>query len=116
MRFSVEVKRLKDSTMYVCHGCLEQGRSSEYLFNLLTRADQKDVIVDVAELRVEQNGLHVLALSWQFLSSTRRRLFLENAPEALLEDLRNQYGVVPFRHDSETSRVAAARAVNGSSL
>src|ERR1700757_4895243 len=99
MQFSVEVKRLKEGTMYVCRGYLRQGKSSEYLFNLLTRRDQKVVIVDMAELSVEDSGLAVLALSWQFLTGSNRRLMLQNAPPGLVEDLLTRHGVaIAERH------------------
>jgi hypothetical protein len=94
MQFTVEVKRLKEGTLYICRGYLQQGNSSEYLFNLLTRPDQKDVIIDVAELTVERSGLPVLALCSKFVSASHRRFLLQHAPDGLVQELRACHGVI----------------------
>jgi hypothetical protein len=114
MQFSVEVKRLKEGTLYICRGYLQQGGSSEYLFNLLTRPDPKDVIIDVSELTVETSGLPVLALCSQYLTAARRRLFLQHAPEGLVQDLRLHHGVLLPERTPTRQAAAAAKAVNGS--
>jgi hypothetical protein len=112
MHLSVEVKRLKEGTLYICRGYLQPGESSDYLFNLLTRPDQKDVIVDLGELSVETGALPVLALCSHYLAGANRRLILDHAPESVLEGLRVHHGVLLPQRIAD--RPAAAKAVNGS--
>jgi hypothetical protein len=112
MQFSVEVKRLKEGTLYICRGHLQQGNSSEYLFNLLTRPDQKDVIIDVAELNVERSGLPVLALCSKFVFASHRRFLLQHAPDGLVQDLRACHGVILSEQTPAQPAAVAAKAVN----
>lgn len=116
MQFSVEVKRLKKGTLYVCRGVLEQGKSLDYMFQLLTRPSERTVILDVAELTVEDTGLHVLAISSEFLLASNRHLFLLNAPKAMLQRLRDQHGTAIPEWESPSQRQVGAKAVSGAAL
>ena len=113
MQFSVEVKRLKEGTFYCCRGFLGKGPASDYLFQLLTRPDERNLIVDVAELTIEDSGLHVFVVSSEFLLASGRHLFLLNAPKALLEQLRDQHATVIPQWSSPSQPAAVAKAVNG---
>jgi len=89
MRLSVEVKRQKGISVFLCRGCLLQGETSDYLFNLLTRSNRHDVILDLASLTTfDRAGLQTVILSSSFLAAYHRRLFLRHAPSNLLEHMR----------------------------
>jgi anti-anti-sigma regulatory factor len=89
MHLSVEVKRQSGRNVYVCRGKLVEESASEYLFDLLTRSQDRDVIVDVADVTgIDEAGLRAIALSCQFLTCSGTRVFLRHAPSNLLEHLR----------------------------
>jgi anti-anti-sigma regulatory factor len=91
MQLSVEVKDQSDTAVLACRGEIVQGRESDYLFALVTRPDQRDVILDVeAVTRVDDAGLLIILLCYEFLVSSDRRLFLRNPSLEMLEGLRRR--------------------------
>jgi anti-anti-sigma regulatory factor len=89
MHLSIEAKRQSGSSVYVCRGKLVEGSASEYLFDLLTRSQHRDVILDLADVTaIDEAGLRAVALSCQFLTGSGGRLFLRHAPSDLVEHLR----------------------------
>jgi anti-anti-sigma regulatory factor len=93
MYLSVEVKRQSGSNMYICRGKLLEGTEADYLFDLLTRSQHQDVIVDIGEVTAfDEAGLCAIAMSCQLLSLSGSRLFLDGAPSDLLEHLRKRHG------------------------
>jgi anti-anti-sigma regulatory factor len=113
MELSVEVKQHRRSSLYVCRGNLRGGSASEYLFDLLTRSHDHDVIVDVSEIaEFGEAGLRAIALSCHVLSYSQRRLFLRSAPSAILEQLRSRHSASVL----EWPDAGAPRLSNGASV
>jgi anti-anti-sigma regulatory factor len=88
MQLSVEVRNLTGNTVFVCHGQVVKGQASDYLLELITRPDRQDVILDMEAVSViDDMGITAIILGHQLLSAAHRRLFLRNAPAALLDSL-----------------------------
>lgn len=116
MQLSVEVKRQSGASVYVCRGKLVHGTASDYLFDLLTRSHDQDVIVDLAEVAAfDEAGLRVLALSCRLLASSQRRFMLRDAPLNIIESLRNRYGVPVLEWPTTHPATLAASVSNRSS-
>jgi anti-anti-sigma regulatory factor len=93
MQLSIEVKRQRGASVYICRGQLLRGVATEYLFDLLTRSHEQDVIVDLAEVTAfDEDGLRAIALSCRLLASSQKRLLLRCAPLYIVERLRTTYG------------------------
>jgi anti-anti-sigma regulatory factor len=91
MQLSVEVNNLSDAMLLVCRGEIVQGPESDYLFALATRADRRDVVLDVGSVTaIDQAGLLVILLSYALLVASERRLFLRNPSPEMLERLRRE--------------------------
>ena len=113
MRLSVEVKRQDGRNVYVCRGKLVEGSASEYLFDLLTRSQERDVILDVADVTaIDEAGLRAIALSCQFLTCSQARLFLRHAPSDLLEHLRKRHGAPVLEWPAARAATLAAGVSN----
>ncbi len=97
MQLSVEVNNSHDVAVLVCRGQILQGESSEYLFALATRPDQRDVVLDVEAVSgIDEAGFFVILVCYQLLSAAKRRLFLRNPSSDVLEGLRRtQLDVLP---------------------
>lgn len=116
MQLSVEVKRQSGSTVYLCRGKLVRGAASEYLFDLLTRSSDQDVIVDFAEVTsFDGDGLRAVAVSCQLLAFSEKRLFLRHAPSDFVERLRNGHGAPVLEWPSPRPATLAASVSNRSS-
>src|SRR5215831_10355238 len=91
MQLSVEVTSLNDAAVLICRGEIVQGAESDYLFALATRPDKRDVIVDMgAVTRVDEAGLFVILLCYEYVVASDRRLFLRNPSLEVLEGLRRR--------------------------
>ena len=115
MALSVEVKRLGGKTVYVCRGHLVQGQPSEYLFDLITRSDHHDVILDLGEVAcIDQSGIEILALSCQFLGALGKSLFFSRTSSDALLGVRKCCSSPVLEWPQVRSSAAAAAAVNRS--
>src|SRR5215475_7512525 len=91
MQLSVEVNSCRDASVLVCRGKIVQGPESDYLFGLVTRPDQRDVILDIEGVAsVDDAGLFVILLCYEYLVSNDRRLFLRNPSIEVLDGLRRR--------------------------
>ncbi len=89
MELSVEVNQANGIATFICRGSLVRGQESDYLFDLVTRPDYRDVVLDVGGLSIfDWDGLSTLVLCHELLSSTNRKLFLRNPATELLLELR----------------------------
>lgn len=89
MELSVEVVNEANSTpTFICRGKLIRGQESDYLFDLVTRPDKRDVVLDVEGLDAfDKDGLSTIVLCHELLSLTHRRLFLRHASTEMLAEL-----------------------------
>jgi len=89
MDLSVEVVNEANSTpTFICRGKLIRGQESDYLFDLVTRPDKRDVVLDVEGLDAfDKDGLSTIVLCHELLSLTQRRLLLRNASTEMLAEL-----------------------------
>lgn len=116
MQLSVEVKGRSGISIYLCRGKLVHGAASDYLFDLLTRSYDQDVIVDVAEVAAfDEAGLRALALSCRLLASSQRRFLLRHAPAPVVERLRSHYGAPVLEWSTTHPATLAASVSNRSS-
>jgi anti-anti-sigma regulatory factor len=91
MELSIEVKRWKHATVLTCRGMIVQGQASDYLFDLVTRPDRRDVVLDMQSVtKVDEAGIFVIVLCYELLTASKRRLFLRNASPEILDGLRRQ--------------------------
>lgn len=106
MRLSVEVSKPKGNVVFACIGQIVKGPESQYLFDLLSRPDRGNVIVDLQRVTAcDEGGASVLVLCRKLLSACHRKLLVRNAPGSILELLK---GSRANKHKS-TDFVAATR-------
>lgn len=116
MQLSVEVKRQSRASVYICRGQLLRGAASEYLFDLLTRSHEQDVIVDVKEVTAfDEDGLRAIALSCRLLASSQKRLLLQHAPADIVGRLRTTYGAPVLEQPTARPATRAASVSSQSS-
>lgn len=85
MELSIEVNQASGTSTFICRGKLVRGQESDYLFDLVTRPDNRDVVLDVEQLDAfDRDGLSTIVLCHELLSLTNRRLLLRNASSELL--------------------------------
>jgi anti-anti-sigma regulatory factor len=98
---SVDLKVLRNGCLLVCRGDVLGAKEADYLFNLLTREDKGDVILDLAAVNsVGDEGLSVIALAYEMLMSVKRRLFLRNPSRELVTALRERHLDTIFETES----------------
>jgi anti-anti-sigma regulatory factor len=92
MQLSVEVSKFHKDTLFVCEGEIVRGAEADYLFELLTRVDRNDVVLDLQAIRnIDQEGLRIIVLSYQVLSAFSRRLLIRSPTPELLVSLERCY-------------------------
>jgi hypothetical protein len=88
MELSIEVNHSRGASIFICRGKLIRGQESDYLFDLVTRPDSRDVVLDVEQLDgFDRDGLSTIVLCHELLSQTNRRLLLRNASSDMLLNL-----------------------------
>lgn len=89
MELSVEVANEANSiATFICRGKLIRGEESDYLFDLVTRPDKRDVVLDLEGLDAfDKEGISTIVLCHELLSLTHRRLFLRHASTEMLAEL-----------------------------
>ena len=77
MQLTVNVRSSAHMTEFTCRGRITQGEESDYLFDLLTRPDKRDVFLDLEAIReFDYTGLLTIVVCQEQFSSQRRRLML----------------------------------------
>lgn len=77
MQLTVEVKTSAQITSFTCQGKITKGDETNYLFDLLTRQDDRNIVLDLQQIReFDYSGLLTLVVCQEYLSSQRRRLAL----------------------------------------
>lgn len=85
---SIEVIESGGAPTFICRGRLIRGQESDYLFDLVTRQDSRDVVLDLEQLHsFDKDGLSTISLCRELLSFTNRRLSLRNASREMLRQL-----------------------------
>jgi hypothetical protein len=83
MQLSVQVNTSAQVTTFKCRGKIVQGNESDYLFDLLTRPENRDVVLDLQQVsEFDYNGLLILVICQEYFSSQRRELSLRLPPSA----------------------------------
>jgi hypothetical protein len=97
MQLSVKVTRTHGTPTFACSGKLLRGEESDYLFELITRPDTRDVVLDLEELSAfDRDAVSTIVLCNEVLGAHKRRLLVRNAPaEMLLELTRRQADTAP---------------------
>jgi len=88
MELSVKVTQTEGTPTFACSGKLLRGEESDYLFELVTRPDNRDVVLDLEELSsFDKEALSTILLCHEVLDATKRKLFVRNAPAEMLMEL-----------------------------
>ena len=89
MQLTVQVDNSAQVTTFKCRGKVIQGNESDYLFDLLTRPENRDVVLDLQQVsEFDYNGLLTLVVCQEYFSIQRRELSLRlppSLPEASAE-------------------------------
>jgi anti-anti-sigma regulatory factor len=86
----VNLEFLNRTALLTCQGDAITGDEASYLFDLITRDDQCDVVLDVEGVEeIGSEGLLVIETGYEWLHRLGHRLFLRNASN----DLRRALGV-----------------------
>ena len=84
----IEIQKLVGLTVLVCKGQLLQGRESDYLYDVITRECDSDMVLDLAEVSaIDDDGLLVLILGYELLTSACRTLLISNASAEVMQAL-----------------------------
>lgn len=98
---SVDLKVLRGGCLLVCRGDAIGAKEADYLFNLMTREDKGDVILDLGGVTsIGDEGLSVIAVAYEMLMSVKRRLFLRSPSRELITALRQRHLDAIFETDS----------------
>jgi hypothetical protein len=77
MQLTVDVRSSAQMTAFTCRGKITQGEESDYLFDLLTRPDNRDVFLDMQAIReFDYTGLLTIVVCQEYFSSQQRCLVL----------------------------------------
>lgn len=107
---SVDMKVLRTACILVCRGDVIGKKEADYLFNLMTREDKGDVILDLSSVSAMDNeGLAVIILAYGVLSSLNRRLFLKSPSTALVRALQEREMDVLFYSDPRGAAAPSRR-------
>jgi anti-anti-sigma regulatory factor len=88
VKLSIRVTQTEGTPTFACSGKLLRGEESDYLFELITRPDHRDVVLDLEELSAfDREGLSTIRLCYEVLGATKRKLFVRNAPADMLMEL-----------------------------
>ena len=94
MRLSVQVSKPKGNVVFACKGQIVEGPESQYLFDILSRPDRGNVIVDLQRVTAyDETGASVLVLCRKLLGACHRKLLVRNAPGSILELLKGSHGL-----------------------
>jgi anti-anti-sigma factor len=108
---SVDMKVLRTGCMLVCRGDVTGGKEAEYLFNLITREDKGDVIVDLGGVSaIDNQGVAVIIAAYTILRNCGRKLFLKSPSTDVVRALQERavevlYYSEPRYAAAPTSRV-----------
>ncbi len=92
LMLSVDLKVVSNGVLLVCRGDVVGGREADYLFNLITRDDKGDVILDFGGVnRVDREGVSVISTGYEFLAHLGRRLFLKSPSADLVRALQERH-------------------------
>lgn len=103
---SVDLKVLTTGCLLVCRGDVIGAKEADYLFNLMTREDKGDVILDVGGVtKIGDEGLSVIVVAYEMLMTLKRRLFLRSPSRDLITALRQRHLDAIF--DTDPPRAAS---------
>jgi hypothetical protein len=92
MQLSVKVTRTHGTPTFACSGKLLRGEESDYLFELITRPDNRDVVLDLEELSAfDGDAVSTIVLCNEVLGAHNRKLFVRNAPAEMLIELTRRH-------------------------
>jgi anti-anti-sigma regulatory factor len=107
---SVDLKVLRTGCVLVCRGEVTGGKEADYLFDLMTRDDHGDVVVDLAGVtKVDEEGLSVIIAAHKLLANANRRLALSNPSTELVRSL--QHRDMELMFDVDLRRATQSGAV-----
>ncbi|HEX7288822.1 MAG TPA: hypothetical protein VF532_21745 [Candidatus Angelobacter sp.] len=88
MQLSVKVTTTHGTPTFACSGKLLRGEESDYLFELVTRPDSRNVVLDLEALSAfDRDAVSTIILCNEVLGAHKRKLFVRNAPAAMLHEL-----------------------------
>jgi hypothetical protein len=81
MQLKVEVNTSAQLTTFRCHGKIIGGNESDYLFDLLTRPENRDIMLDLEQVHeFDHYGLLTIKLCREYLASAGRGFCLRGSP------------------------------------
>jgi|SRR5215831_14068410 len=91
MPLSVKVRNLSDASRLICTGQIIRGPESDHLYEVVTRQLQQEVILDLNGVTtIDEEGLFLIALCYEILSTSNRKLGLCNPPASIMAALRRR--------------------------
>ena len=90
MKLKVTVNDQGRNLTLICAGEIIRGAESEYLFDLITRRSNQDVVVDLGSVAgIDEDGVVMLILCRRLLASARKKLFLQNPSDCVSKALKH---------------------------
>jgi anti-anti-sigma factor len=97
---SVDLKVLRSGCLLVCRGDVIGGKEADYLFDLITRDDDGEVILDLTGVtKIDDHGLSVIIAAHKLLGNANRRLFLRSPSTDLIRALQQRQMDAVFDFD-----------------
>lgn len=91
MALKVKVQKQSDVAMLLCSGQIVQGPESDRLYQLITHQNQREVVLDLDGVTaLDEEGLFLLVLCYEVLTSANKRLILRNPPPKIMAALRRR--------------------------
>lgn len=89
MRLRIDVQQMGRNLLLFCKGEIVQGEESEYLYNLITKRNAENVMLDLGAVTyIDEGGSIMLLLCHSLFSGTRRKLSFQNPSSATMEGFR----------------------------
>jgi len=90
MKLKVTVNDQGNKLTLTCTGEIIRGTESEYLFDLITKRSNENIVVDLGSVaRIDEDGVVMFVLCRRLLSSASKKLFLQNPSDCVRKALKH---------------------------
>lgn len=90
MKLKVTVNDQGNNLTLACTGEIIRGAESEYLFDLITRRSNANVMVDLGSVvRIDEDGVVMFVLCRRLLASAGKKLYLQNPSDCVRQALKH---------------------------
>lgn len=91
MKLKVTVNDEGNNLTLTCTGEIIRGAESEYLFDLITRRSNENIVVDLGSVvRIDEDGVVMFILCRRLLASVSKKLLFQNLSDCVTQALKHK--------------------------